>query len=221
MFLGDYIDRGPDSLGVLTTVRGLALRHPERVVALLGNHETDFLEWIDGDDDDLDWLLADLDVGLRTVHSFLGAAPGDDTARALESDRHDVDALASLNAAVKAALTARHGAVIAWLRGRPLVHETDDQIFVHAGIDEAAGESWRLSTPEHVLVSKFPATTGRFVKTIVAGHIATSTLNLDGGHAVHFDGASHYYLDGGVEHTGRLNMLRFDTTTKTYSAFHV
>ena len=37
VFVGDYIDRGPDSRGVLEQV--IALAEPVRVVPLLGNHE--------------------------------------------------------------------------------------------------------------------------------------------------------------------------------------
>jgi len=43
VFLGDYIDRGPDSKAVLTLVRELTLRFPEHVHALLGNHELNLL----------------------------------------------------------------------------------------------------------------------------------------------------------------------------------
>jgi serine/threonine protein phosphatase 1 len=39
VFLGDYIDRGPDSAGVIRTVRALEAEEPDRIVALKGNHE--------------------------------------------------------------------------------------------------------------------------------------------------------------------------------------
>ena len=39
VFLGDYVDRGPDSLGVLAAVLALKLRSPGRVFLLRGNHE--------------------------------------------------------------------------------------------------------------------------------------------------------------------------------------
>ncbi len=39
-FLGDYVDRGPDSLEVLLRVLQTMAAHPERVVLLRGNHET-------------------------------------------------------------------------------------------------------------------------------------------------------------------------------------
>lgn len=40
VFLGDYIDRGPDSAGVIETVRRLHWREPDAVTALMGNHES-------------------------------------------------------------------------------------------------------------------------------------------------------------------------------------
>jgi hypothetical protein len=39
VFLGDYADRGPDSLGVYETVLGLKVDHPCDVVLMKGNHE--------------------------------------------------------------------------------------------------------------------------------------------------------------------------------------
>jgi serine/threonine protein phosphatase 1 len=39
VFLGDYIDRGPDSAGVLARLRELQVAAPDRVVCLKGNHE--------------------------------------------------------------------------------------------------------------------------------------------------------------------------------------
>ncbi len=39
VFIGDYVDRGPDSLGVVSRVRDLELNGLCRVIALRGNHE--------------------------------------------------------------------------------------------------------------------------------------------------------------------------------------
>lgn len=39
VFLGDYIDRGPQSLECLDYVMDLYKQYPERVIPLLGNHE--------------------------------------------------------------------------------------------------------------------------------------------------------------------------------------
>ncbi|WP_143469785.1 MULTISPECIES: hypothetical protein [unclassified Leucobacter] len=124
---------------------------------------------------------------------------------------------AQINAMIRRELLARHGALIFWLRGLPLLHEEDHAIYVHAGVDEEAGQLWRVATPEHVLTEKYPASTGPFVKTIVAGHVRTSELHADGSHEVFHDGASHYYIDAAVEETGRLNVLKYDVESREFS----
>mmetsp|Transcript_13764 Transcript_13764/g.26692 ORF Transcript_13764/g.26692 Transcript_13764/m.26692 type:complete len:261 (-) Transcript_13764:86-868(-) len=43
IFMGDYIDRGPQSREVLRMVKELTEAFPDRVVALLGNHEMHYL----------------------------------------------------------------------------------------------------------------------------------------------------------------------------------
>ena len=45
VFVGDYIDRGPDSRGVMERLAGNPF--PTRFVALKGNHETLFEAFID------------------------------------------------------------------------------------------------------------------------------------------------------------------------------
>lgn len=49
VFIGDYIDRGPDSRGVVEDVLEFRLKHP-RTVCLRGNHEDMFLDYINGED---------------------------------------------------------------------------------------------------------------------------------------------------------------------------
>lgn len=41
VFLGDYADRGPEQIETFNLVMALALSHPERVLMLRGNHESD------------------------------------------------------------------------------------------------------------------------------------------------------------------------------------
>jgi serine/threonine protein phosphatase 1 len=48
IFLGDYIDRGPDSAGVVDYLMELKSRRGERLIALKGNHEAVALEVCDG-----------------------------------------------------------------------------------------------------------------------------------------------------------------------------
>lgn len=45
IFMGDYIDRGEDSFGVLKAVTQLKESHPQNVITLIGNHEAFFLDF--------------------------------------------------------------------------------------------------------------------------------------------------------------------------------
>ncbi|MFP3397617.1 metallophosphoesterase [Brevibacterium sp. SIMBA_078] len=218
VLFGDYVDRGPASREVLETVRDLQQRFPDRVTALLGNHDDWFLDWLDGDDEDFSWLTGDADLG--TVKSFLDPL---ELAHALGHDDPSSDASAldgpTMNQNIKSAILEKHSELVGWLRRLPRVHETDDHIFVHAGIDEEAGEMWRAATPDYVLTEKFPPTFGPFVKTVIAGHVRTSEMHGDGSHGTFHDGDSHYYIDGSVEVTGRLNVLRYSASDGTYGSF--
>lgn len=44
ILLGDYIDRGKDSFGVLNYVKQLEENYPEQIVVLIGNHEEMFMD---------------------------------------------------------------------------------------------------------------------------------------------------------------------------------
>ena len=69
--LGDYVDRGPDSRGVIR--RLIELRQTRKVVCLRGNHEVMMLEaWKGGRDDRKMWLGVG---GVQCLGSY-GSAPG-------------------------------------------------------------------------------------------------------------------------------------------------
>ncbi len=65
IFLGDYIDRGPDPKGVVDLILELRRLSP-RVQCLIGNHEELFLDFLHGGD--LHTLLAN--GGLSTLESY-------------------------------------------------------------------------------------------------------------------------------------------------------
>lgn len=114
--------------------------------------------------------------------------------------------------------------LVKWMRDLPLFEETEWQIFVHAGIDEEAGDLWHVGTDESILLGKHPATFGRFFKDIVAGHNGTYQIALMAGETIGFngvlhDGRSHYYIDGSTERSGKIPILRFDTEMGEYAAF--
>ena len=116
IFLGDLIDRGPDSAGVLDFVWNLQAKS-DRVITLLGNHEEAMLGVIDGDTTMLrPWLGFG---GRDTLRSF-GLEP--------PSRAEDPRAFARrLQSAVPRGL-------VRWLRSLPLTAQSGDYFFCHAGV---------------------------------------------------------------------------------------
>ncbi|MGE0007659.1 MAG: metallophosphoesterase family protein [Parvibaculaceae bacterium] len=81
VFIGDYVDRGPDSRAVVATLRELERRHgPDAVVCLMGNHEAMMLDAVDSGDPA--WWIGNgggetlLSYGVRNPVRL----PGDDVA---------------------------------------------------------------------------------------------------------------------------------------------
>ena len=74
VFLGDYIDRGPESFGVIDFLLTLRKRRGDAIVTLKGNHEEMALSVIDGQSAAGPWLVQG---GAETLESYEVAQPGD------------------------------------------------------------------------------------------------------------------------------------------------
>lgn len=116
IFLGDLIDRGPDSYKVLEYLFKLQ-RRAKGVVILQGNHEEVFIKAIDGD---LQVLRNWLSYGGVQMLESLGVrvpAPNDDLEQCLDDLRRAVSP-----------------AIVSWIRRLPLSAQSGDYFFCHAGI---------------------------------------------------------------------------------------
>lgn len=108
----------------------------------------------------------------------------------------------------------------AWMKRLPYFYETPTQIFVHAGIDEEAGDLWKWGTSEEDMCEMFPWNEGPFLKDVIAGHTGTYRMAQDESfHDVYWDGASHYYLDGTVQKSHKIPVLKYDLEHERYTAF--
>lgn len=105
VFLGDYVDRGPCSCGVIDKLSAYQSFHPDWVF-LRGNHDHMFM------DEASEWDHWLPHYGWHTLGSY-GGYP-------------DV-----FEDSAKAALLRRHQR---WVMGLPTVHEDEHRIYVHAGL---------------------------------------------------------------------------------------
>ena len=218
ILLGDYIDYGPDSSRVLYKIKDLMEICSGQVIALKGNHETMFLEFLESKDYDvwgLEWLGADKDF--TTSYSFISEGIKNEIRSIGKESKNPMESSFQIARLIKEDIKRGHKDLISWLKGLPLYHEEEKQIFVHAGIDEEAEDWWQHGTSEEIFVSKYPASLGAFYKDIIAGHIGTYELkNEEDFHRVFWDGESHYYIDGTVERSGKIPLLIYDSVKDKY-----
>jgi serine/threonine protein phosphatase 1 len=154
VFLGDYIDRGPDSRGVVDEILSFTADVSATVICLEGNHEN--------------WMLRSWDDPAR--HSWLTGMNGYVTIRSYSPEAED---------ALRAAAIAVGGRVyeeccalpygvffdslpqshVDFFRSLKPYHENEDGIFVHAGLDDRL--SLAEQTPGALLFgwdgARFPA----------------------------------------------------------------
>lgn len=158
VFLGDYVDRGPDSAGVVRWIREVLPQLTEaRVVCLRGNHEDGWLRVVDEG-----WPEFVLPRGNGTV-ACMASFTGDESDRAalLGGEFFPPD-------------------VVAWLRDLHDWYEDEHAVYVHAGVPLKDGR-WlhpREVAPRSVL---FWTRAQDFFRTyegkqIVVGHTPTDLL---------------------------------------------
>jgi serine/threonine protein phosphatase 1 len=129
VFLGDYVDRGPDSAGVVEFLMGRsATALPAKLVALRGNHEDAWLRIID---QGWDGFISRPNHGcLATLRSFRGEPPPDDD----EIPAPDEDEAMQRGGFLP-------GPIVEWFRSLPYWYEDEHALYVHAGLPpDDAGE---------------------------------------------------------------------------------
>ena len=106
VFVGDYVDRGPDASNVVDFIIDLKKKYnPENIICLMGNHERMFLDFLQGQEE----MFFILNGGASTAVSYWGN-------HWERSERR---------------LPTKHYDFFATLK---LYYETDDYIFVHGGL---------------------------------------------------------------------------------------
>lgn len=213
ILLGDYIDRGYDSCGCLRLAKELQDKYgKEQVIALKGNHEVWFLDFLISQGND--WLAED--ERFCTSKTFLT----DDEYEGLKLLGNREQILDYIRSTIKKS----HRELLQWTSNLPLYYENATQIFVHAGVDEDIPEEeieyCTLATGDYIFTGKYPPTKGKFYKDIIAGHVAASKVAKDNSlQGIYFDGFSHFYIDGSANKNRRLLCLGYDEETGCYYDF--
>jgi serine/threonine protein phosphatase 1 len=143
VFLGDYIDRGPDSKKVVEQVLQLKQELPH-VITLMGNHEFMLLNFLDGLDDDLF-----LRVGGRQTLASYGLPPVTTPAEAKKNIGRD------------------H---LAFFQDLPLLWENGHGIYVHAGLQPGIHLSRQTGQWCLWIRDEFIRSSCNFGKPVVFGH---------------------------------------------------
>ncbi len=189
VMLGDYIDRGPQSAGVLDWLldgAGAALR----LVALAGNHEESMLRFLDDIEVGPAWLYYG---GSETLRSYGIAAP-----------RHadEPATLRRLQDELKTRLPHRHRELLSTL---PVSHVDGDFLFVHAGIRPGVPIAAQSRSDLLWIRDEFLRSDADHGKVIVHGHTIAPEPELR---------RNRIGLDTGAFATDRLSCVVLEATTQ-------
>ncbi|ACG79488.1 diadenosine tetraphosphatase [Phenylobacterium zucineum HLK1] len=188
IFLGDYVDRGPQSAKVLEALVWLKRRPDLEVRLLKGNHEQAMLAFLDDPEANRPWLTWG---GAETLAAY-GVAPPEEAGAAPGAATRARDALLER-------MPAGH---LLLLQRLELMVAVGDYAFVHAGVRPGAPLAQQTEADLLWIRQGFLDAPGPFEKVIVHGH---TWLDERPQMLEHRLG-----LDTGCYRTGVLTALRID-----------
>lgn len=190
VFLGDLVDRGPDSSGVIERVIRLS-RERSHVRVLMGNHEEVFLDVLEGD---LEALRLFTRIGGRETILSYGIS---------ETDCDGAD-YPTLSALVREAVPQSH---LAFLRDAEDVVEIGDYIFVHAGVRPGVRFADQRAADLRWIRRRFLQHDGDFGKMVVHGHTISEEAVIR---------PNRIGIDTGAFETGRLTALGLEAEERWF-----
>ena len=188
ILLGDLVDRGPDSAGVIAIARALENQRPMRFLA--GNHEEMFLESFE----DRKVLRHFVKHGGReTIMSY-----------GLTRKQYDALELAELQDEMRRLVPQEHRDFLAGFEDMVVI---GDFVFVHAGIDPARPIEDQSGKDLRWIRERFLNNVGPLSHVVVHGHTIFEDVQ-DKGHRIG--------IDTGAFRTGILTALVLEGTQRRY-----
>lgn len=187
IFLGDYVDKGPNPRAVLEKVMDLVTY--DGAIALGGNHELIFLNWLTNHDFKRSPYFHRKVGGKRTVSCFYP----------FDLDTLDDEALA------RKYIYKHFPDHIHFIKHLPDFYETPNYLFVHAGINPKAPH-WRETSPHDFrwIRDEFHHFSNQTTKNIVFGHTATDKLHQQPSNFNAWIHENKIGIDGGCVYGGNL-----------------
>lgn len=167
VFLGDYVDRGPDSKGVIEYL--MALEETDPTKCLKGNHEDMFLNArVDGEQ--LGFFITN--GGFKTLESYSG-----DSVHANLLDEFKM-------------IPVEH---YRWLANLPTWYETDTHYFVHAGVNPSRGLDMQTDNNRLWIRDFWLGQNVNMGKHVVHGHTPRSNKPELKPYRTNLDTGAYYY----------------------------
>ena len=189
IFLGDLVDRGPDSRGVVERLLALKDERPARF--LMGNHEEVFLRALEGDLRALRFLIR---IGGRAT--LLSYGISEDDYRTLDFE--------GLMLEVQAVVPAEH---IAFLAAFERWIEAGDYLFVHAGLRPGVLLEEQKIADLRWIRDDFLNHRASFGKMVVHGHSITDDIDERG---------NRIGIDTGAFASGKLTAIGLEGDERWY-----
>ncbi len=184
IYIGDYVDRGSDSHGVLE--RLIRRRDAGQAVCLAGNHEQLILAALERPEAFLRWLRLG---GRETLISY-GITP----------PRQLADDMARAFLAFRKRFPEKHRS---FLHSLPLLHRHGRFLFVHAGIRPGIALERQSAADLTTIRTAFLDFEGQHESYVVHGHTPVAQVDFR---------ANRVNIDTGAFATGRLSCIVIDGT---------
>jgi len=192
VYLGDYVDRGPDSAAVLDLLLDRPLAGFE-IVHLLGNHEDSLARFLDDIDVGPAWLRYG---GVATLASY-----GVEVRPDLRSDEAE---LLRLQSAARRSVPGRH---LDFINTMSLMHAEGGYAFVHAGIRPGVAFDRQSRDDLLWIRDEFLQSKADHGKVVVHGHTIYDSPDVQ---------SNRIGIDTGAFFSGRLTCLVLDGVYRSF-----